>query len=215
MERVSSTSPGLKCRRTLVPILIGKIPASATSQSSGKKVAEEEEEGEEHSGGGGEGPEVANSLAGSHNSALGDLVCLSSPHQEAPGGDWGPRRSVSPLRLGLPQRQQPRGSLSGQTSEAFSQTAAVTEGGSHVSQDLAHQGSPQIPSTTESSVKDREGELKETQTENVCVEEQEVQTEETEGEDEGTQTIPVAMSQANSQTDPSPIQVVLLLHSRL
>lgn len=56
---------------------------------------------------------------------------------------------------------------------------------------------------------DREGELKETQTENVCVEEQEVQTEETEGEDEGTQTIPVAMSQANSQTDPSPIQVVL------
>ena len=148
-------------------------------------------------------------MAGSHNSALGDLVCLSSPHQEAPGGDWGPRRSVSPLRLGLPQRQQPRGSLSGQTSEAFSQTAAVTEGGSHVSQDLAHQGSPQIPSTTESSVNDRESELKETQTENVCVEEQEVQTEETEGEDEGTQTIPVAMSQANSQTDPSPIQVVL------
>lgn len=203
MERVSSTSPGLKCRRTLVPILIGKIPASATSQSSGKKVAEEEEEGE-HSGGG-EGPEVANSLAGSHNSALGDLVCLSSPHQEAPGGDWGPRRSVSPLRLGLPQRQA-RGS-SGQT-EAFSQTPAVIEGGSHVSQDSAHQGSPRIASTTEPSVNDKEGELKETQTENVCSEEQEVQTEEATGEDEGTQTIPVAMSQANSQTDPSPIQVV-------
>ena len=205
MERVSSTSPRLKCRRTLVPILIGKIPASATSQSSGKKVAEEEEEEGEHSGGG-EGPEVANSLAGSHNSALGDLVCLSSPHQEGPGGDWGPRRSVSPLRLGLPQRQG-RGS-SGQT-EAFSQTPAVIEGGSHVSQDSAHQGSPRVGSTTESSVSDKEGELKETQTENVFSEEQEVQTEEATGEDEGTQTIPVAMSQANSQTDPSPIQVVL------
>ena len=187
-----------------MPILIGKIPASATSQSSGKKVAEEEEEGE-HSGGG-EGPEVANSLAGSHNSALGDLVCLSSPHQEGPGGDWGPRRSVSPLRLGLPQRQG-RGS-SGQT-EAFSQTPAVIEGGSHVSQDSAHQGSPRIASTTESPVSDKEGELKETQTENVFSEEQEVQTEEAAGEDEGTQTIPVAMSQANSQTDPSPIQVLL------
>ena len=139
-----------------MPILIGKIPASATSQSSGKKVAEEEEEGE-HSGGG-EGPEVANSLAGSHNSALGDLVCLSSPHQEGPGGDWGPRRSVSPLRLGLPQRQG-RGS-SGQT-EAFSQTPAVIEGGSHVSQDSVHQGSPRIASTTESSVNDKEGELSE------------------------------------------------------
>ena len=197
MERVSSTSPGLKCRRTLVPILIGKIPASATSQSSGKKVAEEEEEeGEEHSGGGGEGPEVANSLAGSHNSALGDLVCLSSPHQEAPGGDWGPRRSVSPLRLSLPQRQP-------KTKESFSQTPSGKEGGTHVSQDLA-----EIPLTTESSVNDKDGgELKETQTENVCSEEQEVQTEEAEGEDEGTQTIPVAMSQANSQTDPSPIQV--------
>ena len=198
MERVSSTSPGLKCRRTLVPILIGKIPATATSQSSGKKVGEEEEE------------EVANSLAGSqsHNSALGDLVCLSSPHQEAPGGDWGVRRSVSPLRLGLPQRQQLSGSLSShQTLEAFSQTGAVTEDGSHVSQDLAHQSSL----TRESSVNEREGELKETQTEDVCVEEQEVQTEETEGEDEGTQTIPVAMSQANSQTDPTPIQVATLV----
>ena len=192
MERVSSTSPGLKCRRTLVPILIGKIPASATSQSSGKKVAEEEEEGE-HSGGG-EGPEVVNSLAGS--SALGDLVCLSSPHQEAPGGDWGPRRSVSPLRLSLPQRQP-------KTKESFSQTPSGKEGGAHVSQDLA-----EIPLTTGSSVNDKDGgELKETQTENVCSEEQEVQTEEAEGEDEGTQTIPVAMSQANSQTDPSPIQV--------
>ena len=145
-------------------------------------------------------------MAGSHNSALGDLVCLSSPHQEGPGGDWGPRRSVSPLRLGLPQRQG-RGS-SGQT-EAFSQTPAVIEGGSHVSQDSAHQGSPRVGSTTESSVSDKEGELKETQTENVFSEEQEVQTEEATGEDEGTQTIPVAMSQANSQTDPSPIQVVL------
>ena len=198
LEGVSSSSPGLKCRRTLVPILIGKIPATATSQSSGKKVAEEEESG------GGEGPEVANSLAVSpHNSALGDLVCLSSPHQEAPGGDWGPRRSVSPLRLGLPQRQ-PRG-WSGQT-EAFSQTPAVNEGGSHVSQDLADQGSRIAP---ESSVNEKEGELKETQTDDVCSEEQEVQTEEATGEDEGTQTIPVAMSQANSQTDPSPIQVVL------
>ena len=199
MERGSSTSPGLKCRRTLVPILIGKIPPTATSQSSGKKVGEEEEE------------EVANSLAGSqsHNSALGDLVCLSSPHQEAPGGDWGVRRSVSPLRLGLPQRQQQqRGSLSShQTLEAFSQTGAVIEDGSHVNQDLAHQSSL----TRESSVNEREGELKETQTEDVCVEEQEVQTEETEGEDEGTQTIPVAMSQANSQTEPTPIKVAILV----
>ena len=177
-----------------MPILIGKIPASATSQSSGKKVAEEEEE--EKEGGGGEGPEVVNSLAGSHNSALGDLVCLSSPHQEAPGGDWGPRRSVSPLRLSLPQRQP-------KTKESFSQTPSGKEGGTHVSQDLA-----EIPLTTESSGNDKDGgELKETQTENVCSEEQEVQTEEAEGEDEGTQTIPVAMSQANSQTDPSPIQV--------
>ena len=193
MERVNSTSPGIKCRRTVVPILIGKIPTTATSQSSGKKVAEEEEE-EEKEGGGGEGPEVVNSLAGS--SALGDLVCLSSPHQEAPGGDWGPRRSVSPLRLSLPQRQP-------KTKESFSQTPAGKEGGAHVSQDLA-----EIPLTTESSVNDKDGGwLKETQTENVCSEEQEVQTEEAEGEDEGTQTIPVAMSQANSQTDPSPIQV--------
>ena len=193
MERVNSTSPGIKCRRTVVPILIGKIPTTATSQSSGKKVAEEEEE-EEKEGGGGEGPEVVNSLAGS--SALGDLVCLSSPHQEAPGGDWGPRRSVSPLRLSLPQRQP-------KTKESFSQTPSGKEGGAHVSQDLA-----EIPLTTESSVNDKDGgELKETQTENVCSEEQEVQTEEAEGEDEGTQTIPVAMSQANSQTDPSPIQV--------
>ena len=193
MERVNSTSPGIKCRRTLVPILIGKIPTTATSQSSGKKVAEEEEE-EEKEGGGGEGPEVVNSLAGS--SALGDLVCLSSPHQEAPGGDWGPRRSVSPLRLSLPQRQP-------KTKESFSQTPSGKEGGTHVSQDLA-----EIPLTTESSVNDKDGgELKETQTENVYSEEQEVQTEEAEGEDEGTQTIPVAMSQANSQTDPSPIQV--------
>ena len=191
MERVNSTSPGIKCRRTVVPILIGKIPTTATSQSSGKKVAEEEEEKE---GGGGEGPEVVNSLAGS--SALGDLVCLSSPHQEAPGGDWGPRRSVSPLRLSLPQRQP-------KTKESFSQTPSGKEGGAHVSQDLA-----EIPLTTESSGNDKDGgELKETQTENVCSEEQEVQTEEAEGEDEGTQTIPVAMSQANSQTDPSPIQV--------
>ena len=191
MERVNSTSPGIKCRRTVVPILIGKIPTTATSQSSGKKVAEEEEEKE---GGGGEGPEVVNSLAGS--SALGDLVCLSSPHQEAPGGDWGPRRSVSPLRLSLPQRQP-------KTKESFSQTPSGKEGGTHVSQDLA-----EIPLTTESSGNDKDGsELKETQTENVCSEEQEVQTEEAEGEDEGTQTIPVAMSQANSQTDPSPIQV--------
>ena len=191
MERVNSTSPGIKCRRTVVPILIGKIPTTATSQSSGKKVAEEEEEKE---GGGGEGPEVVNSLAGS--SALGDLVCLSSPHQEAPGGDWGPRRSVSPLRLSLPQRQP-------KTRESFSQTPSGKEGGAHVSQDLA-----EIPLTTESSGNDKDGgELKETQTENVCSEEQEVQTEEAEGEDEGTQTIPVAMSQANSQTDPSPIQV--------
>ena len=191
MERVNSTSPGIKCRRTVVPILIGKIPTTATSQSSGKKVAEEEEE--EKEGGGGEGPEVVNSLAGS--SALGDLVCLSSPHQEAPGGDWGPRRSVSPLRLSLPQRQP-------KTKESFSQTPSGKEGGAHVSQDLA-----EIPLTTESSVNDKDGsELKETQTENVCSEEQEVQTEEAEGEDEGTQTIPVAMSQANSQTDPSPIQ---------
>ena len=191
MERVNSTSPGIKCRRTVVPILIGKIPTTATSQSSGKKVAEEEEEKE---GGGGEGPEVVNSLAGS--SALGDLVCLSSPHQEAPGGDWGPRRSVSPLRLSLPQRQP-------KTKESFSQTQSGKEGGAHVSQDLA-----EIPLTTESSGNDKDGgELKETQTENVCSEEQEVQTEEAEGEDEGTQTIPVAMSQANSQTDPSPIQV--------
>ena len=193
MERVNSTSPGIKCRRTVVPILIGKIPTTATSQSSGKKVAEEEEE-EEKEGGGGEGPEVVNSLAGS--SALGDLVCLSSPHQEAPGGDWGPRRSVSPLRLSLPQRQP-------KTKESFSQTPSGKEGGAHVSQDLA-----EIPLTTESSGNDKDGgELKETQTENVCSEEQEVQTEEAEGEDEGTQTIPVAMSQANSQTDPSPIQV--------
>ena len=193
MERVNSTSPGIKCRRTVVPILIGKIPTTATSQSSGKKVAEEEEE-EEKEGGGGEGPEVVNSLAGS--SALGDLVCLSSPHQEAPGGDWGPRRSVSPLRLSLPQRQP-------KTKESFSQTPSGKEGGAHVSQDLA-----EIPLTTESSVNDKDGgELKETQTENVYSEEQEVQTEEAEGEDEGTQTIPVAMSQANSQTDPSPIQV--------
>ena len=193
MEQVNSTSPGIKCRRTVVPILIGKIPTTATSQSSGKKVAEEEEE-EEKEGGGGEGPEVVNSLAGS--SALGDLVCLSSPHQEAPGGDWGPRRSVSPLRLSLPQRQP-------KTKESFSQTPSGKEGGAHVSQDLA-----EIPLTTESSVNDKDGgELKETQTENVCSEEQEVQTEEAEGEDEGTQTIPVAMSQANSQTDPSPIQV--------
>ena len=192
MERVNSTSPGIKCRRTVVPILIGKIPTTATSQSSGKKVAEEEEE--EKEGGGGEGPEVVNSLAGS--SALGDLVCLSSPHQEAPGGDWGPRRSVSPLRLSLPQRQP-------KTKESFSQTPSGKEGGAHVSQDLA-----EIPLTTESSGNDKDGgELKETQTENVCSEEQEVQTEEAEGEDEGTQTIPVAMSQANSQTDPSPIQV--------
>ena len=177
-----------------MPILIGKIPTTATSQSSGKKVAEEEEEEEEKEGGGGEGPEVVNSLAGS--SALGDLVCLSSPHQEAPGGDWGPRRSVSPLRLSLPQRQP-------KTKESFSQTPSGKEGGTHVSQDLA-----EIPLTTESSGNDKDGsELKETQTENVCSEEQEVQTEEAEGEDEGTQTIPVAMSQANSQTDPSPIQV--------
>ena len=202
MERVSSTSPGLKCRRTLVPILIGKIPATATSQSSGKKVAEEEEEGEQS--GGGEGPEVANSFADSHNSALGDLVCLSSPHQEAPGGDWGPRRSVSPLRLGLPQRQA-RGS-SGQT-EAFSQTAAVTEGGSHVNQDLAKETQADNLTTAESPASVKASECEATQTEDVHNEEQEVQTEEAAGEDEGTQTIPIAMSQANSQTDPSPIQV--------
>ena len=179
---VDSASLSPKWRRTMVPIIIGEMPTNAAnSRSSGKKVAEEEEEE-----GGGEGPEFADS------SALGDLDRLASPHQ-GPGHSG---RSVSPLRLSLPQRQP-------KTKESFSQTPSGKEGGAHVSQDLV-----EIPLTTESSVNDKDGgELKETQTENVCSEEQEVQTEEAEGEDEGTQTIPVAMSQANSQTDPSPIQV--------
>ena len=194
MDKV--TSPGLKCRRTLVPIVIGKIPAGATtSQSSGKKVAEEEEEEE----GVLEGPEVANS-GSQHNSVpLGDLVCLSSPHE---GGAWLGRRSVSPLRLDLPQRPAPP-----TQTEAFSQTAAVTEGGSHVNQDLAKETQADNLTTAESPARVKDSECEATQTEDVHNEEQEVQTEEAKGEDEGTQTIPIAMSQANSQTDPSPIQV--------
>ena len=198
MDKVSS--PGLKCRRTVVPIVIGKIPAGATtSQSSGKKVAEEEEEEE----GVLEGPEVANS-GSQHNSVpLGDLVCLSSPH-EAGGEAWQERRSVEPLHLDLPQRPAPP-----TQTEAFSQTAAVTEGGSHVNQDLAKETQADNLTTAESPASVKASECEATQTEDVHNEEQEVQTEEATGEDEGTQTIPVAMSQANSQTDPSPIQVVL------
>ena len=194
MDKV--TSPGLKCRRTLVPIVIGKIPAGATtSQSSGKKVAEEEEEGVL------EGPEVANS-GSQHNSVpLGDLVCLSSPH-ETGGEAWQGRRSVEPLLLDLPQRPAPP-----TQTEAFSQTAAVTEGGSHVNQDLAKETQADNLTTAESPASARGSECEATQTDDVHNEEQEVQTEEAAGEDEGTQTIPIAMSQANSQTDPSPIQV--------
>ena len=211
LNTVDSASLSPKWRRTMVPIIIGEMPTNAAnSRSSGKKVAEEEEEE-----GGGEGPEFADS------SALGDLVCLSSPHQ-GPGDS---RRSVSPLRLGL---QQTRRRGRGVQTEApplltTNEVGTATEHSAAESEESVVT-KPEVEVTKEGEVTKANANLdvelketfvKETQTEDVGGEEREVQTEDMEGEDEGTQTIPIAMSQATMQTEPQPIQVSLEVHLQL
>ena len=181
LDGAASAALGPKCRRTVVPILIGKNqqqPGGSASQSSAKKVGKEEEAG------GGEAPEVVtrNSSRGP-GGELGDLVTLASTE----GADWGRRRSVSPLRLQLPE---------------------PSRRGRNVQTSVEEEGPADKPTVSKPVTEEKQSQTEDDGCESAG-REVEVQTTEAEGEDEGTQTIPVAMSQAAMQTDPKPIQVKL------